>query len=268
MIIVDEKMKEYTHKELTRLVGNHSSTQFDSEAIEILVEASVKPDTDFKNQIELSGLWQKFLLYKDWFFEHTILAKDLALDYLKKAFIARKKGYDIWVEELGQSLHYIMDWGNPYHSPTSKANPVGPLTQSGMILGNSIETDSIEKKIRNISAGVGIFTGLGAAILYISHKDFEERCDTLFNLHFIPVKNKIVEVLQNHTSEFSSPTQLHDALKKFEIEMDKLRDFCDNLEANWISETCDSRSFSDYMSRIAIVMDMAIKIASLQYSNQ
>ena len=168
-------MKEICHKGFARLVGTYGTMPMEPEALEIIINASVEPD-----QID-KEIFSKNVFYgAKWLYNHTIGAKELAVNYLRNAYDAHASDESSWIRELGFAFHFITDWATPQHSLNS--NLLTGLTKTGAQLGGAIggisepDKDS-SKELKGSLIGGGILGIVGLVALQISHSRFESRCD-------------------------------------------------------------------------------------------
>ncbi len=256
-------MDEICHKELARIVLIENSIPLVSEDLEKLVDSTIEPDNINKKLIAES-LVNVLTVPVEWLVDHTIRAKELANDCIKKANEAYKEKDPSWLRLTGWAFHYIADWGTPHHSPTSKSNPVITSAGIGAIIGGIVGAISksgkgkgeIKKGItQGALAGAGVGGGIGTINLAIKHSKFEALCDERWNIH--------VDFIHNHfkLKKVDSPIhlELDQALQVFDKRMDQLRSYSNNLPANWI-KISDELQFGEYMVQIALVMDYAYQI--------
>lgn len=252
-------MKEICHKGLARLVGTYGTFTVEPEVLESIVNASVEPD-----QIDRRRFSENLFYGIKWLSNHTIKAKNLAVKYLRKAYDARSRNNNSWSRDLGITFHFITDWGTPHHSPTSNSNLVLELTQAGAQLGGSIGVisesgtnflDTLKGFVKGALLGGGISGGIGLIFLYFSHKYFESRCDERWEENVRLVR----EHFRAKLGHPQPPEQFNLALDLFEEKMNNLYQQSENLPANWI-DTYNDVEYADYMSDIAIVMDLACQI--------
>ncbi len=255
-------MKEICHKELARLVGTHGSSPVEPEDLEIMVNATVEPD-----QIDRKRFSENFFYGIKWLFNHTIGAKKLAVNYIRKASEAHAWDNRSWSRCLGFAFHFIADWATPHHSPTSNSNPILDFTQAGVQLGGTIggiyeSGNSLEDELigflKGALIGGGIFGGIGTIFLYFSHRNFESRCDERWEEN----AQLVTKLFREKVGHQQLPDQYEQALDLFEKKMNNLSQLCENLPAIWIN-TCDDAEYADYMVEIALVMDCACQIVMM-----
>lgn len=255
-------MKEICHKGLARLVGTYGSSQIEPNALEIVINASVEPD-----QVDRKRFSENFFYGIKWLSNHTIGAKNLAVNYLRKACDAHAINNSSWLRDLGITFHFITDWGTPHHSSTSKSNPVLDLTQAGAQLGGIIGgisksgaswKDELKGYVKGTLIGGGVFGVIGLIFLYFSHRNFESRCDELWEENSRLVR----KYFESKRGQLQLPEQLDLALDLFEEKMNNLYQQSENLPANWI-DTCNDIEYAEYMAEIAIVMDLACQIVMM-----
>jgi len=255
-------LKEISHKGLAELVGTFGSLQMKPIIINILISASVEPD-----QIDRKRFSENFSYGIIWLINHTIKAKDLAIKYLRKAHNAFMMNNESWIRYLGIAFHFIADWGTPHHSPTSVSNPVLKITKAGVKLGGIIgyrsgSSKKLFDKIKRILKGIiivgGIAGGIGIIILYLSHKYFEIRCDERWEENLRLIKEYFIAKRE----EMQLPTQLELAFDHFEEKMNILHKNSEILPVNWI-DSCNNREYAEYMSNIAIIMELACQIVTM-----
>jgi len=114
-------LREICHKGLAKLVGAYGSLSMNNEALSELIKASIEPDLEIRKNIEknLQNIPKVVPILFEWLIEHTIGAKEKAILNLKKAKNTHLKDDSSWIGFLGQTFHYITDWGTPYHAPLS-----------------------------------------------------------------------------------------------------------------------------------------------------
>jgi len=255
-------LKEICHKGLARLVGEYGSSLIEPNALELVVNASVEPDN-----IDRERFSENFFYGIKYLFNHTIKAKKLSVNYIRKTRDAYAMNSSSWLKNLGIVFHFITDWGTPYHSPTSKSNPFLDITQAGVQLGGEVGImsksssswrDELWEFVKGALIGGGIFGAIGLILLYFSHNNFESRCDerwkeslSLIREHF---RAKLV-----HSQ---LPKKINLAFDLFEEKMNKLHQRSEDLPADWI-DNCTDVEYADYMSDIAIIMDLACQIVMI-----
>lgn len=260
------KIKDITHTGLAKLVGTHGSNTLNRDELEVLIESALDPDKTNRRLITESII-NALTVPIEWLVDHTIRAKALAIRCIWEAVNARLHGDPSWIRLLGWALHYIADWGTPQHSPISKSNPALPLIGFGTIIGGlyggfSKKGAGLVEVLKGIAKGAfewGLISSIPAlASLAIVHSAFEERCNERWREH----ANLIEEQFKLVEKHRQPPKQLEQALELFEEKMNDLRRICINLKANWIY-SCDKCEFADYMTKIALVMDLAIQITMM-----
>ena len=252
-------MKEICHKGLAKLVGNYGSSLIEPDALELIVIASVEPD-----KIDRERFSENFFYGIKWLSNHTIKARKLAVSYLRKACDDYGKNSKSWLKNLGFAFHFITDWGTPYHSPTSKSNPFLDITEAGAKLGGKIGMmskpnkswrDELREFVKGALIGGGIFGSIALLSLYFSHNNFESRCDERWKENFPLIREHFRAKLVHP----QLPKKINLALDLFEEKMNNLHQRSENLPADWI-DNCTDVEYADYMSDIAIVMDLACQI--------
>ena len=99
-------MKEITHKGLARLVGVYGSYPTDYNNLQILESSSVEPDS--LNREELGkGLIKAIPTSIKWLVDHTIRAKELAIQYINEATKAYNSGDYSWSRWLGWCCFHL-----------------------------------------------------------------------------------------------------------------------------------------------------------------
>lgn len=233
-------MKEITHKGLARLVGLYGSYPVASNNLQILESSSVEPD--FLNREEISKGPFKFKAITTsikWLVDHTIRAKELSIQYIKEAIKAYNSGDHSWSRWLGWCFHFITDWAVPYHSATSKSNPI--LNSTSDIFKKASENDEgLLLPILEIVFNLIKFK--------VDHDKFEDKCEERWQQNETIVKNNFIK-FKNIRMSFAD-------LNVFNGVMDDLRLKCENLPADW-SINSTNQEFARYMAEIAIVMDVA-----------
>lgn len=248
------------------MVGAYGSVHIHKNFLPELLIASVEPDLENTQNIKnnLDDLPKIIMILSKWSIEHTIGAKELAILNLRNSYEARLKDDPSWISFLGLVFHYITDWGTPYHSPVSMANPVIPA----IVIGG-ISTGFLRLIINWISGSSEILNGVtkwgfsGAAAsggislisLYLEHKKFEEQCDEYWDNN----KNLITKLFLAQKKDFHLPRNFEEAIEIFEKKMKDLRTLCNNTSPNWILSNV-GENYANYMVQIAVVMDLAIQI--------
>ncbi len=259
-------MRERCHKGLAELVGAYGSAHIHKKFLPELSIASVEPDLENRQNIEnnLDDLPKIIPILSKWFIEHTIGAKELAILNLRNSYEARLKDDPSWINFLGLIFHYITDWGTPYHSPVSLANPVIPTTVIGGISigilriiinwvnGSSEILNGVTKWGLSGAAALG---GISLISLYLEHKNFEEQCNEYWDNN----KNLIIKQFLSQKKDFHLPRNFEEAIGIFEEKMNDLRIICNYTSPDWILSN-RGENFADYMVQIAVVMDFAIQI--------
>lgn len=256
-------MKEICHKGLARLVGKYGFSLIEPNALELVVNASVEPDI-----IDRERFSENFFYGIRWVFNHTIGAKKLAVKFIRKARDAYTMNSISWLKNLGIAFHFIIDWGTPYHSPTSKSNPFLDIAQAGAEFGGKIGImskssnswrDELREFVKGALIGGGIFGAFGLILLYFSHNNFETRCDERWKEN-VPL---IREHFRAKVGYPKLPEKLNLTLDLFEEKMNNLYQQSENLPAIWI-DNCSDVEYADYMSDIAVVMDLACQIVMIE----
>lgn len=259
-------LREICHKGLAELVGVYGSIPMKKQDIIDLIEASIEPDRENRKKIEnnLQNIPNVIPILFDWLVEHTVGAKKGATLNLRKAKSTHLKDDSSWISFLGQTLHYITDWGTPYHSPLSVANPVIPntifWTLIMALLGIIINGEKSSKKMFKNAIkwgliGAGTSGGSSLIKLYLDHNIFEEQCDEYWNSYRSSISRKFV----SQKKVLHLPRNFEEAIMLFDEQMNNLRTLCNNTSPDWIFSN-NGENFADYMVQIAIVMDFAIQI--------
>jgi hypothetical protein len=254
---------EICHKGLARLVSNYGIVPLGAKDLEILVNSSIEPD-EMNKKLIAENLTNVLTVPIEWLIDHTIRAKELSINSMKKAIKTRRKKKSSWLKLTGWTFHYITDWGTPHHSFTSKSNPVLTSAGVGAIIGGIIggitksgsdSEEMVNGIMKGALAGAGVGGGIGSINLAIKHGQFEKLCDERWESHAHLIKDRYKVIKEREII----PKDLDQALELFERKMDNLRQECNNLPADWI-KTSDESEFADYMINIARVMDCAYKI--------
>lgn len=259
-------LKEICHKGLAKLVGVCGSVHIDKKFISELLIASVKPDLENRQIIEnnLDDLPKIIPILFKWLIEHTVGAKELAILNLRNCYEAHLRDDPSWISFLGIVFHYITDWGTPYHSPVSLANPViRAIVIGGIGIGvlkiiiNWISGSS--ELLNGVTkwglSGAATSGGISLISLYLKHKNFEEQCDEFWDNN----KKLIIKQFLAQKKDFHLPRTFEEAIEIFEEKMKDLQTMCNNTSPDWILSN-KGGNFADYMIQIAIVMDYAIRI--------
>ena len=231
-------MKEITHKGLARLVGVYGSYPIDSNNLETLESSSVEPDRLNREEIG-KGSFKAITTSIEWLVDHTVKAKELAIQYINEATSAYNSGDHSWSRWLGWCFHFITDWATPYHSLTSKSNSILNST-----------SDTFKKASENDDGLLlTILKGVSNLIKFkVDHDNFEDICEERWQQNETIVKNNFIKFKNNRLSFVD--------LNIFNEMMDDLRFKYENLSADW-SINSTNQEFARYMAEIAIVMDVA-----------
>ncbi len=231
-------LKEITHKGLARLVGLYGSYPIDSNNLQTLELASVEPDRQHKEEIN-KGAFKAMKTSIEWLVDHTIRAKELAIHYIKEATKAYNSGDHSWSRWLGWCFHFITDWATPYHSATSKSNPI--LDSTDDILNKASENDEglLMTTLKVVSNLIKFKIG---------HDNFENECEERWQQNESIIQDTFIKS-KNNRMPFVD-------LKVFNEMLDDLRLKCKNLPADW-SIKSTNQEFARYMTDIVIVMDVA-----------
>ena len=257
-------MKEICHKGFARLVGTYGALPMEPEALEIIINASVEPD-----QID-KEIFSKNVFYgAKWLYNHTIGAKELAVNYIRNAYDAHASDESSWLRELGFAFHFITDWATPQHSLNS--NLLTGLTKTGAQLGGAIggisepDKDS-SKELKGSLIGGGILGLIGLIALPISHSRFESRCDKRWEKN-TQLVTEFFRVKAEKAENNQLPEQLDLALDLFDKKMNNLRQLCENLSIFWI-DRCDNEEYANYMVEIALVLNFACQIITMNNGDE
>lgn len=255
-------LKEYSHRQLTELIGRYGSILIEPTILERLAYASIEPDIIYKEKIfELTFESLKVLF--QWLVEHTIYARKLANHFLNEAINSYKNNDDSWITFLGWVFHFISDWSMPYHSPISKSNPVAKNTFINFIAGG-LQEYLIKGRERNKKSVWDFFRGglenmlLGLSKdlvnLEVNHDEFENLFDAQWEV------NESLIIKYFRKSEKSRPSKdLKVAIQQFNDMMDDLRNLCNNLRREWIHD-CSNKEFAKYATKIALVLHFTYQI--------
>ena len=248
------------------MVGVYGSVLVQKKFLTQLVIASVEPDLENRQEIEnnLNNLPNVIPIISKWLFEHTTGAKELTILNLRKAYNAFLKNHPSWISFLGQALHYITDWGTPYHSSLSLVNLVIPTTVIGgvgmgifgLIVSWLNGSDEMLKSATKWGLlGAAASCGISLIDIYLKHKRFEEQCDKYWDRY----ENMIIQKFKSKKKGFQLPKNFEEAIEIFERMMNNLRNICNNTSPDWILLN-NGYNFADYMVQIAVVMDFAYQI--------
>lgn len=259
-------LRELCHKGLAKLVGAYGSISMNNKDLSELIKASIEPDLENRKNIEknLQKIPKVIPILFEWLVEHTIGAKEKAILNLRKAKNAYLKDDPSWISFLGRTLHYITDWGTPYHSPLSVANPVIPKTIIwGLGMGLLGIIANRRKGLKKMLESAIKWSLIGAAVsgasnlieLYLEHNIFEEKCDEYWGRYESGIIRKFVSLKK----VLPLPRNFEDAIEIFKEKMKELRTLCNNTSPNWILSS-EGENYADYMVQISVVMDFAIQI--------
>ncbi len=233
-------MKEIVHRSLTRLVGLYGTHRTNYRNLRLLEFYSVEPDEKRRKQLR-KGMRERIVSSYGWLSEHTRRAKELSIKNLDKACEAYKSGDQSWVKWLGRCFHYITDWATPYHSVKLIYKYI--LTSRSDNLYEESPQDRISRNI------LDVMTNLVKLIL--EHNKFENLCEKRWQEIELLVREKFIKF--THNKSFSVD------LRMFIKLMDDLHLRVEGLSANWASNSTN-QEFAIYMTRIAIVMDIACRL--------
>ncbi len=259
-------MREICHKGLAKLVGAYGSVPMNNEDLSELIKESIEPDQEKRKNIEknLQNIPKVVSILFEWLVEHTVGAKETAIINLRKAKNIHLKDDSSWISFSGQTFHYITDWGTPYHSPLSVANPVIPNTIVGTLimtlLGAFVNRKEGSKKMLESAIkwgliGAGTSSGSSLIKVYLDHNIFEEQCDEYWNRYKSSIRGKFI----SQKKVLHLPRNFEEAIMLFDEKMNNLRTICNKTSPDLILSP-DGESFADYMIQIAFVLDFAIQI--------
>jgi len=258
-------LKDITHKQLTRLVGEYGTIPVGSEYVEDLMAFSIEPDHINKQKIA-ENLFESLSVPLKWLIDHTVKAKKMAIQSIQIAQKEKKEGSKAWVRHLGWAFHYITDWATPHHSPKSKSNPLPVMAGLGAlfggILGGLSEASKKDKKkflngiAKGSLIGAGMMGAAGAIDLAINHSKFEKECDRRWNnltvdSIFIKFESKRISLAEISIKE--------DQMDYFKELMNSMRTYAEDIPSDWIF-TCSDDEFIEYMIKIGVVMDFAAQL--------
>ena len=259
-------MRERSHKGLAELVGTYGSVPVNDEDLFELIKTSIEPDLENRKNIEknLQNIPKVVPILFEWLVEHTIGAKENAILNLRKAKNAYLKDDPSWISFLGQTFHYITDWGTPYHSPLSVANPVIPKTiiwglSTGLLGVITNRRKGVKKMLESFIKwsliGAAVSGGSNLIELYLEHNIFEQKCDGYWDRY----ESLIVRKFVSQKKVLHLPKNYEEAIEIFKEKIKFLRTLCNNTSPNWILSNL-GKNYADYMVQIAVVMDFAIQI--------
>ncbi|MHA1196181.1 MAG: hypothetical protein ACTSVV_14760 [Promethearchaeota archaeon] len=257
-------MKELSHMSLTRLIIECGSIPFNKKESRELLYYSIEPDVKYKKKIKNNKIISKFFFCFIWLIMHTLLAKYLAIRYLKKSYELKMRGDPFWVHYLGNCFHYIGDLATPHHSFLSKVNPIIIFSLFGSFCGEYLNY-ILNLLINNIYnyprmllwAFVGGIITLIIISIYVKtkHDEFENSYDENWKKYGNLIKKKFV--LQNN--EMILTQSFDDILKFFKKQIHTLQDYCNSYFSNWFLES-NGNNFINYMVEIALIMDLSSQI--------
>ncbi len=261
-------MKEICHKKLSRLVGIKGTIPISSDHLEELVNASIEPDNLNKKKIA-ENLFENLSVPFEWLIDHTIRAKTMALQSIRNSHKAKKDGKEEWVRYLGWGFHFITDWATPYHSPTSKSNPVPALTGLGALFGGVLgglsevskkgktdKKDILKGVAKGSLLGAGRMGAAGAVKLSIEHTEFESECENRWKSMDL---DDFHSPFEKETITLSPSQSWDNKAEIFKNLMKKVRNRANNLPSDWVFK-CSDKEFVEYMVAIAKVMDLAVQM--------
>ena len=255
-------MKEISHKTLAYIVGTSGTKSLRNEYLEILIESSVEPDR-INLELIANDILNSLVVPIEWLINHGIRAKKLAARSIIESLNAYQIGDNAWVKYLGWIFHYIADWGTPHHAPFSRSNPIPVLMGAGLLIGGlfgglSKAGQGLKEVLKAIAKGVIVGGGISGTValidLAIEHNEFEKRCDKRIKENLDLITN-----IFKKNRKFLKFENIFNALQFFEIEMDELRQDCNNLPPDWIYNS-DNKDFASYLAKIAVIMDLASQI--------
>lgn len=237
-------MKSIVHQGLAKLVIQMANVQIRSFEAKDIVKASIEPDLFYKQEIEANLLNTPKVLY-NWWKEHSLWAKDLAIIYIKEAQKAYRDQQSNWTQYLGWAFHFITDRATPYHSP-NKLNPLVNSIQDDFEEGaNSLKGFSVKSQIAGGLLNVGAKVFSKAIDLKINHDDFEDLCDE----KWISCKTMISEILLSLKKPHRSIN-----LSLIESKMNRLHEKYKDISIKWINT---NNNYETYMAEIVFIMDLA-----------
>ena len=229
-------MREITHKGLARLVGLYGSHALDSDNLQILESSSVEPDEI--NREELSkGMLEAIMTSIGWFADHTDGAKELSIQYINKTSEAYNSGDQLWSRCLGWVFHFITDWATPYHSSKTMSEYILD-SKSDVINKESVLTVLIDKFLNLVK-------------FKVDHDKFEDICEDRWQQNNSIIKDNFIKFKENRVSFVN--------LEIFSEKMEEIRAKYKNKLLDWITD-CSDQEFSQYMTDIAKIMDVACRI--------
>ncbi len=238
-------MEPIVHQGLSNLVIQMGNVQIRSYEAKNIVKASIEPDLLNKQEIEANMLKTPKVLY-NWWKEHSLWAKDLAIIYIKEAQKAYRDQESNWTQYLGWAFHFITDRATPYHSP-NKLKPLINSIQDDFEEGaNSLKGFSVKSQIAGGLLNVGANLFSKAIDLKINHDDFEDLCDE----KWISCKSMISEILLSLKKPDRSIINLSFIEKKINYLHEKYKD----ISLKWINT---NNNYEKYMAEIVFVMDLA-----------
>ncbi len=234
-------MREIIHRSLTQLVGLNGSHKIDPKYLQILESSSVQPDEIRREQIS-KGMLEAIKGSIGWVTEHTMKAKELAIENVIKAYEAYNSRDLSWLKFLGWCFHYIADWATPYHSVRLMAK---------YILDS--ENDNSNEKSQDTDSGwIKLLNKISNLLKFkVEHDKFEDICEKRWDEIESVVIEKFIKFKNN--SSFSVD------INKFDNLMDELRLKVDDLSADWANRSTP-QDFASYITRIAILMDIACRL--------
>ncbi len=234
-------MKEITHKGLARLVGLHSSYTINSDNLQLLESSSVEPDEINREGLS-KGMLETITTSIGWFTNHTAKAKEMAIQYLDKAFEAYNSGNQCWPSLLGWCFHFITDWATPYHS----------LKSMSRYISDSKNEKSNKESTNDDGFFLNFLKGVSGLLKFkMDHDTFEVICEERWLQNEPFIKAKLIKFKNNRMSFVD--------LEIFNEMMDELQVKYENLLLDVIID-CSDQEFALYMTDIAIVMDVACRI--------
>ncbi|MFX1499126.1 MAG: hypothetical protein ACFFBH_16540 [Promethearchaeota archaeon] len=234
-------MREITHKGLARLVGLYGSHAIDSDNLQILESSSVEPDEEKRKKLG-KGMFEAIMASIGWFADHTDNAKELSIQYINKASEAFNSGDRSWSRWLGWSFHFITDWATPYHS----------LKLMSRYISDSISNKSNKESANDEGIFLKILKGLSGLLkLKEDHDNFELICEKRWQQNEPIIKDNFIKFKHNRIFSVN--------LEIFSEMMDELQVKNENLLLDWVIN-CSDLEFAQYMTDIAIVMDVAYSL--------
>jgi len=240
-------LREIVHQGLADLVIRQGPVQLNSDQIREIVDASIEPDVLHKQEIEANVL-NRPLEYYNWWVDHTLWARNLAITNTQEAENARLNKQSNWTQFLGWAFHFFTDRATPYHSP-DKLDPMIDSIESSYEDGaKGLKKYSTKSQMAGGILNVGINLVSKAINLKWNHDYFEDHCEKKWNT----CKDLTSEIFLS----LKKPDKDEITLGLIQNKLDELYKKYKNVKVRLINSDKD---YAVYMADIASVLDIACR---------